>query len=264
MISVRDVAVTFMRGTPNEMQALRGVTLSLAQEEFVTVIGSNGAGKSTLLNAIAGDVSVTAGTISIDDKDTTLQGAHGRAPHVARVFQDPMAGTCGSLSIEENLALAARRGQRRTMRSALRTSEKATFRERLAKLGLGLERRLEDRVGLLSGGQRQAVSLLMATLAPSRILLLDEHSAALDPQASATVLSLTDQFVRELKLTTLMITHSMRDALAYGNRIVMLHQGRIIFEASGAEKAKLQVPDLLERFAKLGSTAADNDRLLLN
>ena len=264
MISVVDAVVGFMSGTPDEKTALRDVTLAIESGDFVTVIGSNGAGKSTLLNAISGDVPLMAGSIRLDERDVTRDSPHQRARMVARVFQDPMAGTCAPLSIEENLAIAARRLSGRSLRRALRNDDRSLFREHLSKLGLGLENRLTDAIGLLSGGQRQAVSLLMATLAPSRILLLDEHTAALDPKASAAVLELTNRFVRELNLTTLMITHSMRDALAYGNRIVMLHQGQIIFEASGEEKNKLTVSDLLERFSRLGGDTLDDDRLLLN
>lgn len=263
MIEVGDVSVTFGRGTPNENRALKGLSLAIGAGEFVTVIGSNGAGKSTLLNAVAGDVSIERGTIRIGGEDVSRRSPHRRARAVARVFQDPAAGTCANLSIEENMALAARRAGRRTLRAALRPSERGLFREKLASLGLGLEQRLRDPIGLLSGGQRQAISLLMATLAPSRVLLLDEHTAALDPKASEVVLGLTDRLVQELGLTALMITHSMRDALAHGDRLVMLHAGRVIFEASGADKRRLTVADLLDRFDRLGDHVADDDRLLL-
>ena len=263
MIELGDVAVTFGRGTPNETRALHGLSLAVGTGEFVTVIGSNGAGKSTLLNAVAGDVPIEQGTIRIGGEEVSRRPPHLRARSVARVFQDPMAGTCAGLTIEENMALASRRAGRRTLLPALRPADRGRFRDKLASLGLGLEHRLGDRIGLLSGGQRQAISLLMATLAPSRVLLLDEHTAALDPKASEVVLGLTDRFVRELDLTALMITHSMRDALAHGDRLVMLHAGRVIFQAARDEKRRLTVPDLLDRFGRLGDHIADDDRLLL-
>jgi putative ABC transport system ATP-binding protein len=264
MIDIRNAALAFGHGTPNFAPVLRGLSLQLAQGEFVTVIGSNGAGKSTLLNTLAGDLKLDEGTLRIDGTDVTDVAAHQRARLVARVFQDPMAGTCSDLSIEENMALALRRSQGRSFRAASGARERRGFRDRLSSLGLGLENRLGDRIGLLSGGQRQAISLLMSVLAPSRVLLLDEHTAALDPKASAMILDLTQRFVREFDLTTLMITHSMRDALAYGDRIVMLHEGRVIFDARGQAKRALTVADLLERFASLGDARQlDDDRLLL-
>ena len=262
MIRVQDLSVTFGRGTPNELRALAGVSLEMQAGDFVTVIGSNGAGKSTLLNAIAGDTPVDRGTIRFGTQDVTRQSAHARARLVARVFQDPMAGTCEALSIEENMAIAARRTRRRSWRGAVGNADRAMFRDRLSTLGLGLENRLADRVGLLSGGQRQAVSLLMATLVPSQALLLDEHTAALDPKAAALVLGLTDRLVREARLATLMITHSMRDALAFGDRLLMLHGGKIVFEAREDEKRRLNVADLMDLLGRMGQGAV-SDRMAL-
>ena len=264
MMRVQDLAVTFGRGTPNEARALADVSLRVGAGEFVTVIGSNGAGKSTLLNAIAGSAPIERGTVCIGAEDVTLWSPHARARLAARVFQDPLSGTCEALTIEENMAIAARRTRPRSWRPALAASDRTLFRERLATLGLGLEHRLGDRIGLLSGGQRQAASLLMATLLPSQALLLDEHTAALDPKAAALVLALTDRLVREAEIATLMITHSMRDALAYGSRLVMMHGGKIMFEASGDEKRRLRVPDLLDLFGRFGSGAAVNDRMALS
>lgn len=262
MIDVRKATLAFGHGTPNYTPVLRGLSLNIPQGEFVTVIGSNGAGKSTLLNAIAGDVALDDGSILIDSKNMAGVPPHLRARSVARVFQDPMAGTCAALSIEDNMAIALRRPRGQSLRASLGDDQRALFRKELAKLGL--EHRLGDRIGLLSGGQRQAISLLMAALAPSRVLLLDEHTAALDPKASDLVLTLTDHLVKSLKLTALMITHSMRDALTYGDRTVMLHRGQVIFDAGGEAKRALSVTDLLDRFASLGEgQGADDDRLLL-
>ncbi|MEX2009672.1 MAG: ABC transporter ATP-binding protein, partial [Dongiaceae bacterium] len=250
MIRVRGINVTFARGTPMQAPALRGLDLDIPAGQFVTVIGSNGAGKSTLLNAITGDVALDSGSVAIDETEVTRWPAPRRAALVARVFQDPMVGSCESLTIEENMALAAARGRRRGLRRALDRPKRARLRERLAGLGLGLETRLGDRMGLLSGGQRQAVSLLMATLAPTRILLLDEHTAALDPKTAEFVLKLTNEIVTAQRLTTLMVTHSMRQALDCGERTVMLHEGRVVFDIAGAERSGLDVPDLLDLFAR--------------
>ena len=263
MIRINDLSVTFGRGTSTEMRVLDGVSLQVEAGEFVTVIGSNGAGKSTLLNAIAGDVPAARGTIHLGLHDVTRQSAHSRARLIARVFQDPMAGTCGTLSVEENMAIAARRTSRRGWARAVGDTDRVTFRERLAVLGLGLERRLGDRVGLLSGGQRQAVSLLMATLMPSQALLLDEHTAALDPQAAFLVMGLTERLVRQGRLATLMITHSMRDAIAFGDRLLMLHGGRIVFEARDDEKRRLTVADLVDLFGHISPGRGLSDRMLL-
>jgi len=263
MISISDISVRFGQGTPNEMTALRNLSLEIAQGEFVTVIGSNGAGKSTLLNTVAGTVKPTTGQIAIDGTDVTHQKPHMRARSVARVFQDPMVGTCESLSIEENMALAANRTQPRGLRRAIKTDSRGMFQTSLKKLGLGLEHRLSDRAGLLSGGQRQAVSLLMATLSPSKILLLDEHTAALDPNASDLVLGLTETIVSDSKMTALMVTHSMAHALRYGTRLLMMHQGKIVYDMAGAEKSKLTVADLLALFKDLAGGDIDDDKMLL-
>ncbi len=264
MIRARGLIVTFNAGTPLETRALRAIDLDIPQGQFVTVIGSNGAGKSTLLNAISGEIPATAGSIAIDEQEVTGWSAARRAALVARVFQDPMAGTCEGLTIEENLALALGRGRPGTLRRALTRDRRDEFHALLATLGLGLENRLGDTMGRLSGGQRQSVSLLMATLRPSRILLLDEHIAALDPKTGAAVMALTDRIVGEKTLTTLMVTHSMRHALAHGDRTIMLHEGRIVFDMAGDERRDLGVPDLLELFARQRQgEALDDDKLLL-
>ena len=231
--------VVFHAGSVLETRALRGIDLAIPQGQFVTVIGSNGAGKSTLLNVLAGTVRATAGRIAIDGTDVTAQGPAARARLLARVFQDPLGGTCAALTIEENLALAEARGRGRGLALAVADSGRARWRQRLADLGLGLEGRLGDRMGLLSGGQRQAVALLMATMAPSKILLLDEHTAALDPRTAEFVLELTPRLVGELRLTTLMVTHSMQQALSLGDRLLMLHEGRICLDVQGEAKARL-------------------------
>jgi len=263
MLQVQDVHLTFNPGTPIETRALRGMTLAIPAGQFVAVIGSNGAGKSTLLNAVAGDVNVDRGSIVIAGRDVTGEAAWQRADQVARVFQNPLAGTCETLTIEENLALASGRGLRRGLTRAVTPAMRADYRARLATLGLGLENRLQDRIGLLSGGQRQAVSLLMAALRPSRILLLDEHTAALDPRTAAFVLALTCRIVAEAQLTTLMVTHSMRQALDVGQRTVMLHQGQVVLDVQGEERQGLDVPDLLNMFAQVRGEALADDALLL-
>ncbi len=264
MLSAKNLHITFNAGTPIETKALRGLSLDIPTGQFVTVIGSNGAGKSTFLNAISGDLGVDRGSIVIADQDVTDKPVWERARHVARVFQDPMAGTCEDLTIEENMALAYVRGQRRSLGKAVKPSMRAEFRERLAILGLGLENRLTDRIGLLSGGQRQAVSLLMAALQPSRILLLDEHTAALDPRTADFVLKLTDRIVAEGKLTTMMVTHSMRQALDVGERTIMLHQGNVVLDVSGDERRGMDVPDLLQLFERVRGEAISDDALLLS
>ncbi len=263
MLNAKNLNITFNPGTAIETKALRGLSLSIPAGQFVTVIGSNGAGKSTLLNAVSGDLSVDSGSIFIDDQNVTNQPVWVRAKQVARVFQDPMAGTCEDLTIEENLALAYSRGQRRDLSIAVKRSMRSEFRDRLATLGLGLENRLGDRIGLLSGGQRQAVSLLMAALQPSRILLLDEHTAALDPRTAQFVLGLTTRIVAESKLTTMMVTHSMRQALDVGERTVMLHQGNVVLDVSGNERQGLDVPDLLRMFERVRGETISDDGLLL-
>ena len=264
MLSAQDLFITFNPGTPIETRALRGMSLEIPAGQFVTVIGSNGAGKSTFLNAISGDIGVDTGRIAIDGLDVTRSPVWERAERVSRVFQDPMAGTCEDLTIEENMALAQQRGTRRGLRGAVKQAERAMYRERLSTLGLGLENRLTDRIGLLSGGQRQAVSLLMAALQPSRILLLDEHTAALDPRTADFVLQLTARIVQENKLTTMMVTHSMRQALDVGERTVMLHQGQVVLDVSGEERARLDVPDLLQMFEKVRGEKLADDALLLS
>ncbi|SOC37832.1 putative ABC transport system ATP-binding protein [Rhizobium subbaraonis] len=263
MISLSKIKVVFGRGTPLEKQALNGVDLTIDEGSFVTVIGSNGAGKSTLLGVLAGDVIATEGQVKIGTADVTRQGTAARAGRVARVFQDPLTGSCGALSIEENLALAARRGERRGLAPALGTSRREHFRERIAELNLGLENRMRDRMDLLSGGQRQAVSLVMATLAGSDVLLLDEHTAALDPGMAEFIMTLTQKIVSERKLTTLMVTHSMRQALDYGHRTVMLHGGEIVLDVAGDNRKNLQVEDLIAMFRKMRGQTLDDDALLI-
>lgn len=263
MIALDNLFITFNRGTAIENPVLRGLSLQVEQGEFVCVIGSNGAGKSTMLNAISGDYPVDSGKILIQNQDVTQQTSWQRATQVARVFQDPMAGTCESLTIEENMALAYQRGRKRTLGLAIKRQQRELFREKLALLGLGLENRLSDQMGRLSGGQRQAVSLLMASLQPSNILLLDEHTAALDPKTTDFVLQLTDKIVREQKLTTLMVTHSMRQALDFGDRTVMLHQGQVAFDVAGEQRKQMDVPDLLELFHKNRHEELSDDGLLL-
>lgn len=263
MLSAKNLYLTFNPDTPIETKALRGLSLDIPSGQFVTVIGSNGAGKSTFLNAVSGDQTVDSGTIHIDDKDVTRMPVWERAQYVARVFQDPMAGTCEDLTIEENMALATCRGLRRGLSTAVKASMRDEFRARLETLGLGLENRLSDRIGLLSGGQRQAVSLLMAAMRPSRILLLDEHTAALDPRTADFVLALTERIVSEGKLTTMMVTHSMKQALEVGERTIMLHQGKVVLDVSGPERKGLQVPDLLAMFEKVRGEAISDDALLL-
>ena len=265
MIKVKNLSVVFNRGEVLEARALADVSLAINKGEFVTVIGSNGAGKSTLLAAIAGDMRPNSGEIFIDDKNVTALPAAARARQVARVFQDPLAGTCAELSIEDNLALAHARGGRRGLRPAVGRARRELFCERLRPLGLGLENRLADLAGALSGGQRQALSLIMATLAPSRIFLLDEHTAALDPGMAAFVLDLTARLCEERQLTALMVTHSMQSALQLGGRTVMLHQGRVALDIGGSERARLRPPDLLRLFsAAVGGDAASQDRLALS
>ena len=263
MLDLIGIRKTFNPRTVNEKVALDGVNLHLNDGDFVTVIGGNGAGKSTTLNAIAGVWPVDEGQILIDGTDITNLSEHKRAYLLGRVFQDPMTGTAASMQIEENLALAARRGQRRTLKPGITRAEREEYREKLAALGLHLENRMTTKVGLLSGGQRQALTLLMATLKKPKLLLLDEHTAALDPRTAAKVLELSDQIIRENNLMTMMVTHNMRDAIAYGNRLIMMHEGRIILDISGEEKKNLTVEMLLEQFAKASGDEFVNDRALL-
>ena len=263
MLDVKDIKKTFNKGTVNEKKALQGLSLHLNDGDFVTVIGGNGAGKSTMLNAIAGVWPVDSGTITIDDIDVTKQPEYKRAKYIGRVFQDPMMGTASNMQIEENLAIASRRGKFPGLSWSSKASQREKFREMLAELDLGLEDRLTSKVGLLSGGQRQAVTLLMATLNNPKLLLLDEHTAALDPKTAAKVLALTEKIVTREHLTTLMITHNMRDALRYGNRLIMLYNGRIIIDISGQEKQSLDVSDLLKMFEKASGDEMVNYRMLL-
>lgn len=263
MIYLSDLILTFNRGTPIENPVLRGLNLNIEEGEFVTIIGSNGAGKSTLLNTISGDLMPDEGSVKIDGIDVTRLPARKRAGYVARVFQDPMQGTCGNLTIEENLALAYHRGKKRGLTLSLNSSLRKEFKEKLAILNLGLENRLTDIMGLLSGGQRQAISLLMSSLQPSKILLLDEHTAALDPKTAQFVLDLTNQIVTENKLTTIMITHSMKQAIDYGTRTVMLHKGKVIYDLSGDERKGLTVNDLINMFEHNNGENLADDSLLL-
>lgn len=264
MLSVNGVYKLFNAGTINEKVALWNVNLTLEEGDFVTLIGGNGAGKSTLLNCIAGVYPIDRGSITVDGTDVTRLPEHKRAAVLGRVFQDPMLGTAANMGIEENLALAYRRGQRRGLKWGISNKERELYRELLHSLGLGLENRLSQKVGLLSGGQRQALTLLMATLKRPRLLLLDEHTAALDPKTAHNVLEQTDRLIEEGKLTTLMVTHNMRDAIKHGNRLIMMHEGRIILDIKGEEKKKLTVEDLLERFGKVSGEEFANDRALLS
>ena len=264
MLDVRNIYKTFNPGTVNEKTALRGVSLHLNDGDFVTVIGGNGAGKSTLLNAVAGVWPVDSGSISIDGADVTHLAEHKRAKYIGRVFQDPMMGTAATMQIEENLALAARRGRSRTLRTGITQSERDEYREILKILDLGLEDRLTSKVGLLSGGQRQALTLLMATLQKPQLLLLDEHTAALDPKTAAKVLDATERIVQKDRLTTLMITHNMKDAIVHGNRLIMMYEGNVALDISGEEKKKLTVEDLLAKFGQATGSDEADDKLLLS
>jgi putative ABC transport system ATP-binding protein len=263
MIEARNLSVTFNRGTPIEMPALRDIDLAIPAGQFLTVIGSNGAGKTTLLNVISGEVAPESGHIVIDGEDVTRWPRPRRAALIGRVFQDPVGGSCADLTIEENMSLASARGRRRGFALAIDRQRREGFGARLKELGLGLEERLSDRMGLLSGGQRQAISLLMATLSPMKILLLDEHTAALDPKTAEFVINLTRRVVEKHRLTTMMVTHSMRQALELGDRTVMLHGGRIVLDVSGEQRQRMDVQDLLELFAEhRGQTLPDSDLLL--
>ena len=263
MIEISHVSKTFNKGTINEKRALDDLNLRLEEGDFVTIIGGNGAGKSTTLNAIAGVFPVDCGKIEIDGVNVTKEPEYRRAKYIGRVFQDPMKGTCAEMQIEENLALAMRRGKRRSLKWQLNEEERKLFRQQLQRLGLGLEERLSDKVGLLSGGQRQAVTLLMATLTRPELLLLDEHTAALDPATAAKVLKITREIVEGEGLTALMVTHNMGDAIAIGNRLIMMDHGHIIFDVRGEEKRKLTVQDLLKKFEEASGERFTNDRMLL-
>ncbi len=264
MLKIENVYKTFNAGTVNEKVALKGLNLELKAGDFVTVIGGNGAGKSTMLNAITGVFGVDEGKILIDGVDVTHLPEYKRAQYIGRVFQDPMMGTAATMQIEENLALAARRGQNRGLRTGITKAEREEYREQLKILDLGLEDRMTAKVGLLSGGQRQALTLLMATLRKPKLLLLDEHTAALDPKTAAKVLEATEKIVRKDNLTTLMITHNMRDAIAHGNRLVMMYNGHVVVDVSGEEKKKLTVEQLLNLFSQASGSDEADDKLLLS
>ena len=262
MLQIKHVSKTFNKGTVNEKQALRDLNLTLKEGDFVTIIGGNGAGKSTMLNAIAGVWPVDEGQIIIDDKDVTKLPEYKRAAFLGRVFQDPMNGTAATMGIEENLALALR-GTLRTLKPGINNSERKLYRDLLLRLGLGLEDRLTSKVGLLSGGQRQALTLLMSTLKRPKLLLLDEHTAALDPKTARKVLELTEEMVNEQHLTALMVTHNMKDAIQIGNRLIMMNSGHIIYDVEGEEKKKLTVEDLLAKFSEASGEEFSNDRMML-
>ena len=264
MLMLTNVEKTFNKGTVNEKKALCGLNLTLKDGDFVTVIGGNGAGKSTMLNMICGVYPIDKGKIILNGENISRWPEHKRARFLGRVFQDPMMGTAADMEIEENLALAYRRGLKRGMKWAITKDEKVKYQESLRTLGLGLESRMTSKVGLLSGGQRQALTLLMATLRKPELLLLDEHTAALDPKTAAKVLELTEKIVAENHLTTLMITHNMKDAIRMGNRLIMMHDGRVIYDVAGEEKKNLEVSQLLEKFEKAAGEEFANDRMMLN
>lgn len=264
MLKIEEVYKTFNAGTINEKKALCGVNLTLEEGEFVTVIGGNGAGKSTTLNAVAGVWPVDSGKIYIGGDDVTKLSEYKRAKYLGRVFQDPMTGTATTMSIEENMAIAARRGKSRRLTWGITKAERDTYREMIKTLNLGLEDRLTSKVGLLSGGQRQAITLLMASIQKPKLLLLDEHTAALDPKTAAKVLEISDKIIAENHLTAMMVTHNMRDAIAHGNRLIMMHEGKVILNIAGEEKKKLTVEDLLHQFERVSGEEFANDKTLLS
>lgn len=264
MLDIIGVEKTFNPGTINAKKALNGLNLHLNEGDFVTVIGGNGAGKSTMLNMIAGVYPVDCGSIIIDGVNVTKLPEHKRAKYLGRVFQDPMTGTAADMQIEENLALAARRGAWRTLRSGITSKERKEYKELLKILDLGLEERLTAKVGLLSGGQRQALTLLMASVKKPKLLLLDEHTAALDPKTAAKVLEISDKLIKENGLTAMMVTHNMKDAIAFGNRLIMMNEGHIIFDVSGEEKKALTVDALIKKFSQTSGREFANDRALLS
>ena len=264
MLELKNIYKTFNPGTINEKVALNGLNLTLNEGDFVTVIGGNGAGKSTMLNAVAGTWQIDEGQIIIDGIDVTKLSEHKRAAYLGRVFQDPMTGTAATMGIEENLALAKRRGKTRFLKSGITKKEREEYKELLKILGLGLEDRLTSKVGLLSGGQRQALTLLMATMNPPKLLLLDEHTAALDPKTAAKVLAISDKIIQEHQLTAMMVTHNMKDAINIGNRLIMMSDGKIIYDVKGEEKKKLKVADLLQKFEEASGGEFANDRMLLS
>ncbi|MBI9110427.1 ABC transporter ATP-binding protein [Maridesulfovibrio ferrireducens] len=264
MLTIQKAVKTFNPNSVNEVQALREIDLEVDKGDFITIIGSNGAGKSTFLNSIAGSFILSSGKIIINNQDVTSWPEHKRAANLGRVFQDPLLGTCTSLTIEQNMALALKRGKRRGLGFGVRAKDKIIFREQLSTLGLGLENRLTDQVGLLSGGQRQALTMIMATMTRPDILLLDEHTAALDPKTGKKILEITETVVSRDNLTTLMVTHNMNQAINMGNRLIMFHQGAIILDISGKEKTGLKVEDLLERFYSLRGESMATDRMLFS
>ncbi len=263
MLEISNVKKTFNKGTINEKQALVGINLTLKSEDFVTIIGGNGAGKSTMLNMIAGVYPIDEGKIILNGEDISRKSEHARAKYLGRVFQDPMKGTAAGMEIQENLALAYRRGRKRGLKWAITKKEQELYREQLKTLDLGLEDRMTSKVGLLSGGQRQALTLLMASLQQPELLLLDEHTAALDPKTAAKVLALTEKIISEHHLTAMMVTHNMKDAIRLGNRLIMMHEGKIIYDVCGEEKKKLQVSDLLAKFEQASGGEFANDRMML-
>ncbi len=263
MLILKKVTKYFNKGTINEVLATKDLDLIVERGDFISIIGSNGAGKSTLLNCIAGGFQPDAGRIIVAEKDVTAWPEFKRASLIGRVFQDPLKGTCAALTIEQNMALAALRGKRRGLHRGVKPQDRERFQDELKKIGLGLENRLQDVVGLLSGGQRQSLTMLMATLVRPKLLLLDEHTAALDPKTALQIMDLTQQLVEEQKLTTLMVTHNMQQAIAFGNRLVMMHQGEVILDIEGKEKQSLTVDDLLDRFHSLRGDGVVSDRLLL-
>lgn len=263
MLELKNVKKTFNKGTVNEKPALQGVNLTLNDGDFVTVIGGNGAGKSTTLNMIAGVYPIDEGKILLNDMNITHMPEHKRAKYLGRVFQDPMKGTAAGMEIQENLALAFRRGEKRGIRWGITKEEKKQYQEALKILDLGLEDRMSSKVGLLSGGQRQALTLLMATLKKPELLLLDEHTAALDPKTASKVLAITEKIINQNQLTAMMVTHNMKDAIRLGNRLIMMYEGRIIYDVSGEEKKNLKVSDLLEKFEQVSGGEFANDRMML-
>jgi len=263
MINISKINKAFHRGDVNEVTALNEVSLKVNKGDFVTIIGSNGAGKSTFLNAIAGSFTLDTGTITLAEHDITKWAEHKRASLIGRVFQDPLLGTCAGATIEQNLAMALKRGQRRGLRFGVKKKDREFFQKKLSVLKLGLEERLKTQTGLLSGGQRQALTMLMATLVRPHLLLLDEHTAALDPKTGGMILDLTEEIVSSLNLTALMVTHNMNQAITMGNRLIMFHRGEIVLDISGDEKKNLKVEDLLLRFSQLRGEAEISDRMLL-
>ena len=264
MLEIKNICKTFNKGTVNEKVALNGVSLTLNDGDFVTVIGGNGAGKSTMLNAVAGVWPIDSGSILLDGVNVAGLPEHKRAKYLGRVFQDPMNGTAATMEIQENLAIAVRRGKRRSLRPGITKKEKAQFKELLKELDLGLEDRMTSKVGLLSGGQRQALTLLMATIQKPKLLLLDEHTAALDPKTAAKVLQLSDKIIAENQLTAMMVTHNMNDAITHGNRLIMMNEGQIVLDIGGEEKKNLTVEDLLQKFEQASGEKFANDQALLS